>query len=416
MSPWFSLSSILLGLWLIALPLTYSTHNLNDLICGILLILFGIFFKSVKNPLISWGYAFFGLWLNFAPLLFWAPNRITYLNDTIVGLLLIAMFLRMPSIPHATEDIGPSVPPGWSYNPSAWSQRLPIALLAFIGWMISRYLDAYQQGYISSVWDPFFYKGTLKVITSSVAKDFPVPDAGLGAFAYSLEFLSTFKGGERRWRTMPWMVILFGILAVPLSLVSVTLIILQPLVVGAWCTLCLTTAFLMLILVALSIDEVAAVIQYLWTSKEKPFLQLLIFGGKCPEATEDTKTPKLTDPWKKILSGIRLGITIPWNIALCVPCGAFFMFLPSLLNFSGIIADLNHVFGAFIIVASMVSLAEITRIARWFNLLFAFVIAISSIIYGVEILWHLLSAGLVAVLSIRKGPIKTLKSTILSKY
>lgn len=35
---------------------------------------------------------------------------------------------------------------------------------------------------------------------------------------------------------MPWMVAFFGILVVPLGIVSITLIILQALAVGAWCT------------------------------------------------------------------------------------------------------------------------------------------------------------------------------------
>jgi hypothetical protein len=35
---------------------------------------------------------------------------------------------------------GPTVPPGWSYNPSDWAQRLPIILLAVLGLYVSRYL------------------------------------------------------------------------------------------------------------------------------------------------------------------------------------------------------------------------------------------------------------------------------------
>ncbi len=83
---------------------------------------------------------------------------------------------------------GPEIPPGWSYNPSAWTQRLPIIFLALVGLLIARYLSAYQLGQIDSVWEPFFpglpddpaKNGTEAVITSSVSEAFPLQDAALG--------------------------------------------------------------------------------------------------------------------------------------------------------------------------------------------------------------------------------------------
>src|SRR3546814_1230480 len=76
----------------------------------------------------------------------------------------------------------------WSYNPSAWTQRLPIIFLALIGLLVARYLTAYQLGQISGVWEPFFpglpdepgKNGTEAVITSSVSEAFPIPDAAHG--------------------------------------------------------------------------------------------------------------------------------------------------------------------------------------------------------------------------------------------
>jgi len=47
-----------------------------------------------------------------------------------------------------------------------------------------------------------------------------------------IEFLMAFMGDQARWQTMPRMVTFFGILVVPLGVVSVTLIILQPVAVG----------------------------------------------------------------------------------------------------------------------------------------------------------------------------------------
>lgn len=42
-----------------------------------------------------------------------------------------------------------------------------------------------------------------------------------------------FMGSPSRWRTMPWMVAVFGILVIPLGLVHIFLVISQPLVAGA---------------------------------------------------------------------------------------------------------------------------------------------------------------------------------------
>jgi hypothetical protein len=44
-------------------------------------------------------------------------------------------------------------------------------------------------------------------------------------------------GSPARWYTMPWMVMFFGILVIPLGLVHILLVISQPVVVGEWCTL-----------------------------------------------------------------------------------------------------------------------------------------------------------------------------------
>lgn len=88
-----------------------------------------------------------------------------------------------------------------------------------------------------------------------MSKSFPISDAGLGAFAYTFELLMSWMGKTSRWRTMPWMVTFFFILVVPLGLVHITLVILQPVVVGQWCASCLFAAFIMLLMIPLAQDE-----------------------------------------------------------------------------------------------------------------------------------------------------------------
>ena len=68
--------------------------------------------------------------------------------------------------------------------------------------------------------------------------------------------LMGWMGATTRWRTMPWMVTFFFILVVPLGLVHITLVILQPVAVGHWCTVCLAAASLMLLMIPLAVDEI----------------------------------------------------------------------------------------------------------------------------------------------------------------
>lgn len=173
-----------------------------------------------------------------------------------------------------------AIPPYWNYNPSEWSQRWPIIVVALIGFQIALYLGLYQLDVISWVWEPFFGDGSERVLNSPISKALPVPDALLGAFGYLLDAVTGVIGGSNRWRTKPWIVVLFGIATGPLGLISVLLVILQPVAVGAWCTLCLVTAAISIVMVSPAIDEVLASLQYLQRAKRKGYSWWDAFWGK----------------------------------------------------------------------------------------------------------------------------------------
>jgi hypothetical protein len=104
--------------------------------------------------------------LLFAPLIFWTPDAASYFTDSIIGIMVIVLSVLIPNMPGMMAMMmkmppGPEIPPGWTYNPSSWLQRTPIIVLGFIGLFASRYLTAFQLGYINHVWDPFF--GSLTV-------------------------------------------------------------------------------------------------------------------------------------------------------------------------------------------------------------------------------------------------------------
>lgn len=73
-----------------------------------------------------------------------------YATDSVVGILVIALSILVPGMPGMPliMKMGPETPPGWSYNPASWYQRAPVIALSFVGLFISRYLAAYQLGYI----------------------------------------------------------------------------------------------------------------------------------------------------------------------------------------------------------------------------------------------------------------------------
>jgi uncharacterized membrane protein len=166
----------------------------------------------------------------------------------------------------ATEprpDTGSDTPPGWSYDPSSWRERIPILVLALVGFCIASYLALYQLGVLKHVWEPFFGDGSERVLHSVISRLLPVPDAALGAAGYLADVVSGVVGGRGRWRTLPWVVIVFGIAVGPLGAVSITLVIIQPLLVHGWCTLCLTSALISVLMIGPAMDEKLASLQHL---------------------------------------------------------------------------------------------------------------------------------------------------------
>ncbi len=153
-------------------------------------------------------------------------------------------------------------PAGWDYNPSTWSQRLPIVGLALVGFGIASYLALYQLDILSTVWEPFFGNGSRTILNSRISHILPIPDAALGAISYLADAVTGIIGGRGRWRTMPWIVILFGLAVGPLGGVSIMLVIFQPVLFDAWCTLCLASAVVSVLMIGPAMDEVLASLQY----------------------------------------------------------------------------------------------------------------------------------------------------------
>jgi len=152
-----------------------------------------------------------------------------------------------------------SLPAGYAHNPSAWRERLLLAAIAAAGALISAYLACYQLKLIDTVADPIFGSSSSHaVLFSSFSKSLPVPDALLGTLNYLAEIVLDLIGGDHRWRTRPVVVLAFGALLAAGALVSIGLILMQAFVVGHFCTLCLLSAGLSILLAVLGAREVRA--------------------------------------------------------------------------------------------------------------------------------------------------------------
>lgn len=401
---WAPLANVALGLWLATSPMTLGLfdpsvvppppalgHEIaepavrdarlgaSEVISGFLVVIFALLGMYSRWSWAQWITAGLGIWIMFATLVFWTASAAAYATDTLVGMLIVAFAVMIPPTPGistralAADDDRPL---GWSYSPSSFTQRIPIVALAFVGLFVSRYLAAYQMGHVDGLWDPFFgpggtsvRNGSEAVVTSWVSKGFPIADAGLGAFAYGLDILAGAIGDRRRWRTMPWMVLLFGMLIVPLGAVSVSFIIIQPPLIGALCTLCIVQAVVTVVLIPYSIDEVLATIQYLWRARRagEPFWRTFWMGG--PALTENqTPKPDLDRPALQLLKEfITSGVNYPWTLSASVLLGAILIMTPLIVGTDPPLYFSDHVAGCLVILIAVTAMAEVVRPVRFFN-------------------------------------------------
>ena len=403
---WPHYVAMMLGFWLISAPFTLGylsdfvpdanqlrvmadrglgpfAHRamlmtLNDVGSGILIVIFGYLSANAQRryPWAQWANAFVGGWLLLAPLAFWTPLPEAYANSTLVGMLVIAMAVLIPMMPGMSMEgmMGkPDIPPEWGYNPASWLQRVPVGVLALFGFLIARYMAAYQMGHIDATWEPFFagsgdLNGTETIITSPMSKAWPVADAGLGAVVYALELVMTFMGGRDRWRTMPWMVLALAFLILPLGIVSIYFVIVQPIVIGTWCTLCLLTALAMALMIPYSLDEFVAMGQFLTASHRagKPFWRTFWTGGAMAGGKDDQARGVLGSKAQMFEQSGR-GVTFPPALLASCAIGIWLTFTRLTYGNSGAMTNSDHLTGLLIVTFSIIAFAEVARALRFLN-------------------------------------------------
>lgn len=406
---WALYANIGLGLWLASSPLIYDSMTtqsvgdaarfvtvdrglpsvewranalaISDLVSGLAIALFGALSLTPRTKTwAQWAVAFVGIWLLFAPLIFWSPSAAQYNNNLLIGSAVIALSVLVPMMPGMSMAgmMDPkNIPPGWTYSPSTDAQRLPIVAMGLIGLLTSRILTAYQLGHIDTAWEPFFAgsladprNGTEEIITSDMSKAWPIPDGGLGTVSYVLEILMAVMGTRDRWRTMPWMVTFFGILVIPLGVISIYFIISQPIIIGTWSTLALIAGLAMLIMIPFALDEVIAMGQFLlWARRRGKPLIRTFFKGDAIDAGAKDATDVMATP-AAFWADTKRGLTLPWTLAASITLGAFLMLTRLILGNEGQMANSDHLVGALIITVAIIATAEVARALRFINVAF----------------------------------------------
>lgn len=403
-----NLMNILWSGWLIFDSLTHATSSgmmISSILSAVLIMIFSGLSLWLLWQWPRWLSALVGVWILLAPLVFWTNSAADYSMGSLIGFLIILCGTFQPSKQYIPVPPLVDNPPAWDYNPSAWPQRIPIVFLAFLGFFIARYMAAFQLGHMDSVWDPIFKDQTKTILNSDISKAFPISDAGLGAFSYLLDAISGLIGDRHRWRTMPWMVILFGLMIIPPGVTSIALVILQPVAVNAWCFLCLLTAIIMLLMVAPALDEIVATVQFLRLSHKsgKPFWRTFLHGEAITNqeimaAPAEVIGKRLTPKYK---------FKIPIALAASIALSTVLMFIPAYFPMEKFASTLIYFSSALIFTFAMIAISEIARPVRIVNIIISAILIIGIWIsdgVALEASWvvTLISLGIM-VLSLPKG-------------
>jgi nucleoside-diphosphate-sugar epimerase len=426
---WAHFVNMGLGTWLVTQPTLINVGEsglrLSELVLGVALIICAAVALSWRAQWARWACAAIGALVMAVPFLFATANGSAYLSDTLVGAMIFgfAVCTKPDPGPSALAVLtGPDTPPGWSYNPSTWTQRLPIIVLALVGLYVSRYLAAYQLGQVPGVWEPFFAgasadprNGTEEIITSFVSEAWPVSDAAVGGYTYLLEILTGIVGSRTRWRTMPWLVLLFGLMIAPLGITSIFFIVIQPILIGTWSTLALIAAAAVLVQIPYSIDELLATLQFLRRRIKagQNWLRVMLVGGT-DELLETRNNVSLVDEFDRppgvvLREMIGGGISLPWNLVLCALIGLSLLFTRITLGAGGGMAGADHLIGSLVLTVVSIAAAEVARPARFAIILLGAALFITPFLYEADLVatvTSLASGAALIAFSLRRGRIR----------
>lgn len=148
----------------------------------------------------------------------------------------------------------PSAPPRWEVNPSAPGQRAPVVALGLVGLTISLACTLHRYGVIDTLWEPLPAVTADGWIRSAVAAPWPTLDAA----GFAATSATALVGGRDRWRRSPTLALVSGGAAVLTAIAALVRWTWQYAVLGTTSTLFFFSTATAVALLPLVADEVYA--------------------------------------------------------------------------------------------------------------------------------------------------------------
>jgi hypothetical protein len=193
--------------------------------------------------------------------------------------------------------------------------------------------------------------------------------------------------------------------------VSIFFIIIQPIVIGTWCALCLLGAAAMLVQIPYAVDELLATTQFLKERASRGAnLWYVFWRGDTIEGGR-AEVESFERPAREVVRDmVTGGVNLPWNLAATIAIGAALMFTRMLFDASGQAADNDHLIGALVITVAGIALAEAARPLRYVNAAFGvWLVAAPWVLVGYTTAGSaasVLGGLLLVVLALPRGPIR----------
>jgi hypothetical protein len=197
----------------------------------------------------------------------------------------------------------------------------------------------------------------------------------------------------------------------PLGVVSIVFIIIQPIWIGTWCTLCLIAAIAMLVQIPYSLDELVAACQFLWRRKcaGKSLLRVFVVGDT--DEGEPSKPAREFErsPGEIARDMVSGGVNLPWNLAASIAIGAWLMLTRLTLGADGGMANADHLIGSLVVTVSVIACAEVARSVRLLNIVLGAALLITPLVYetsGAQLFASIACGVALIALVLSRGPVR----------
>ena len=249
-------------------------------------------------------------------------------------------------------------------------------------------------------------------------------DAAVGGYTYLLEIVTGIAGSRCGWRTMPWLVVLFGLMIAPLGIISILFIIIQPIYPRHHHPADRHRHLEHYRVDRRSGDPDADSLLNRRTHRDAPVPAPSREGR--PELAAHSahgrhrrdaggaggrpRHRRVRPPARCRDQGRGRGdVSLPWDLALSGLIGLSLLFTRITLGAEGGLANSDHLIGSLVLAMTSLAAAEVARPLRFLNILLGAALFATPFIYGASMTATIASvacgAALVA-LSIRRGPIR----------